>query len=693
MIAVFNFLADRLPYLLDLNLTATIVILFVLSVRVLMKGAPKVFSYGLWLIVLLRLLVPVSVESPVSFVPERTEFSSMVDLNQELPAITFETAADRESNQREKDSTSSDAALTETFHTLDAQTWLTLLWLSGVMVMLLWGVVSWLRLYRKLRVVLPLGDGIYLADDMGTPFVMGLFRPRIFLPSSLTKEEQGYILLHERCHIRRCDHIVKWLFWLALCIHWFNPFVWTAFVLSGRDMEMSCDEAVIKSLEPEVRAAYSASLLNFAAGRRIFTGVPLAFGEGDPKARIRNIASWKKPALWVVIVCAAVCILLAVCLLTDPAIPEPPLHVDFRSLDKDSVTEVTLHNGHNGQFTHLVDREAAEEICDILKSVYGVNGTSGKGYYGFTYTVKLYSGKEEILTIGFGDDDAFFHGTGEDGYPIRYELEGLSREGILRLLSRYDESGYDWDASSTAKRWGVSLFVDGASAFGADIRFALDTSVLSSDYLEQNELYFGESYQLEQKVGRDWTLLERHDPDPKEPAATEQLTPIREDSTGRVSIDWRDSYGPLPSGEYRITMHITRDGKDGSSENLPVAGAFVIAEADSGISIQIAEAAQDHVILTFHREEGYIDACSRQNGYTLEKLEKGVWTFMDMGMDWEKTLTYLDFETMSQSETGLRIDFAKSSLEPGLYRIGQTIFTGTGDCFTVKAEFALEGER
>ena len=216
MIAVFNFLADRLPYLLDLNLTATIVILFVLSVRVLMKGAPKVFSYGLWLIVLLRLLVPVSVESPVSFVPERTEFSSMVDLNQELPAITFETAADRESNQREKDSTSSDAALTETFHTLDAQTWLTLLWLSGVMVMLLWGVVSWLRLYRKLRVVLPLGDGIYLADDMGTPFVMGLFRPRIFLPSSLTKEEQGYILLHERCHIRRCDHIVKWLFWLSL---------------------------------------------------------------------------------------------------------------------------------------------------------------------------------------------------------------------------------------------------------------------------------------------------------------------------------------------------------------------------------------------------------------------------------------------------------------------------------------------
>lgn len=441
---ILLFLIEHFPDLMDINLTATVVIVFVLSVRVLMKGAPKLFSCALWGVVLLRLLVPVSIESPVSLVTERTEFSSMVDVNEVLPNLQFETPADAANNSSVREHTPDGEVLSLVGTILNPQTYLTFLWLGGMAVMLLWGAVDWIRLRRRLRVVVPAGEGIFLADDIGSPFVMGLLRPKIYLPSSLTEQEQGYILLHEKHHIRRFDHVVKWLFWLALCIHWFNPFVWAAFIFAGRDMEMSCDEAVIRDLDPGVRADYSASLLNLATGRRIIAGTPLAFGEGDPKGRIENIANWKKPAVWVIILCVAVCAVLAVCLLTDPEIPEPPLQVDFLGLDADSITEVTLRNGHNGEVAHLVNAGAAKEICDIIKSVYGFNGTSSKGYYGYSYSVTLYTGNEEILTIVFGDTDVFYHGTGEDGYAVLYELEGLSADGVIRLLSKYDESGFDW---------------------------------------------------------------------------------------------------------------------------------------------------------------------------------------------------------------------------------------------------------
>jgi len=169
----------------------------------------------------------------------------------------------------------------------------------------------------------PLRDNIYLADEIHSPFVMGLFRPKIYLPSEMEEREQSYIILHEQHHIRRLDHIAKALAFAALCIHWFNPLVWAAFILSGKDMEMSCDEAVVRKLGPEIRGDYSASLLSLATGKHIMAGMPLDFGEGNTKDRIKNLASWKKPALWVVLVAVIACAALAVCLLTNPkAYPE-----------------------------------------------------------------------------------------------------------------------------------------------------------------------------------------------------------------------------------------------------------------------------------------------------------------------------------------------------------------------------------
>ena len=323
MESVLRNLIDHFPNLMDINLTASIVILFVICVRQFLKKAPKIFSYALWGIVLLRLLVPVSIESPMSFVPERTEFSSMVEVNEVLPEIQFETPQDRADNEWYWENTSPGQPLAQVSRVLTAQDYLTFLWLFGIAVMILYSVVSYWKLRRKLKVVVPYRKGIFIADDIDTPFVMGIFNPKIYLPGSLEPWERTFIIAHERHHIRRGDHIFKALGFLALTIHWFNPFVWVAFVLAGRDMEMSCDEAVIRKLGEDVRAEYSASLLNLATGKRLFAGTPLAFDEGDPTERVRNLAKWRKPAFWVVIICIIVCTVLAVCLLTDPQIPNP----------------------------------------------------------------------------------------------------------------------------------------------------------------------------------------------------------------------------------------------------------------------------------------------------------------------------------------------------------------------------------
>jgi len=319
--------------ILDMSNTASIVILVVLLARLLLKKAPKVFSYALWAVVLFRLLCPVTFEAPVSIMPEIASVSQDYSLSEApisvLGAIDAASGALADAlngglgvqdiRTTEKD----EAGRTIYVSTLWWDVWILFgqyVWMTGMGIMLLYSAVSYLKIRKKLLVVVPLRDNIFLADDIKSPFVIGLFRPKIYLPCNLEEKEREYIILHEQHHIKRRDHIIKAMAFLALSIHWFNPLVWVAFILSSKDMETSCDEAVIGKIGGDVRADYSASLLTLATGRRIIAGTPLAFGEGDTKSRIRNLANWRKPAFWVVLIAMVACIALAGCLLIDPDI-------------------------------------------------------------------------------------------------------------------------------------------------------------------------------------------------------------------------------------------------------------------------------------------------------------------------------------------------------------------------------------
>ena len=316
---------------LDMSKTASIVILVVVLARLLLKKAPKVFSYALWAVVLFRLLCPVTFEAPVSIVPEMNSVSQGYTLSEESISVfgageaAYQAVGDALNGglgiQHIRTTEKTETGMTKYVTTDWWSVWILFgqyVWVAGITAMLIYSAVSYLKLRKKLSVVVPLRDNIFIADDIKSPFVVGLFRPKIYLPCNLGDKAQEYIILHEQHHIKRLDHVMKALAFLALAIHWFNPLVWVAFVLASKDMEMSCDEAVIRKVDGDVRADYSASLLTLATGRRIIAGTPLAFGEGDTKGRINNLSKWKKPAVWVVLIAVVACAVLAVTVLTNP---------------------------------------------------------------------------------------------------------------------------------------------------------------------------------------------------------------------------------------------------------------------------------------------------------------------------------------------------------------------------------------
>ena len=299
--------------ILNMSITGSIVIAVVLLARLTLKRAPKIYSYALWVVVLFRLLCPLSITAGLSVLKPIP-----VTTTPGISTVSYQSVARavRENTPAPIQQQVVPAQTAQTDTKPSPMQIAAYIWLAGASVMAACSVAQYLILRRRLAEAVPLQEEIYLADRISSPFVMGVFRPRIYLPSSTPMAERRFIVAHERHHIRRGDPLWKLLGYIALCLHWFNPLVWLAFCLAGKDMEMSCDEAVIKRLGEHIRADYSQALLRLATHKRIVSGMPLAFGEGDTKGRVMNMAKWKKPKVWVSALCAALClVILAACAL------------------------------------------------------------------------------------------------------------------------------------------------------------------------------------------------------------------------------------------------------------------------------------------------------------------------------------------------------------------------------------------
>lgn len=333
------------PALFNLSLTASIVILAVLVARLLLRKAPRVYSYALWAVVAFRLICPISfsstfsllgiIDAPVAetgqaeYVPVNIVHTPFPSVDLMVPEIneTINKQLPQGAAQLGADPLEAPAALA------------TSIWIIGVSVLLIWALSSYLSLHKKMRTAVLLEKNVFQSDQVGSPFILGFFRPKIYIPFGLDDSTLRYVLAHEQYHIKRFDHIVKIFSFAILAVHWFNPLCWLAFHLMSKDMEMNCDEKVL-STDHNSKTEYSTILLSFAANHRFPSPCPLAFGETSAKSRIKNALKWKRPKVWVTILAVVLCIaVIAACA------ANPISNVNSDSLDGLSLSVVSVKQG------------------------------------------------------------------------------------------------------------------------------------------------------------------------------------------------------------------------------------------------------------------------------------------------------------------------------------------------------------
>ena len=304
--------------LLNLSISASWLVLAVLVLRLVSKRSPKWVNVLLWGIVALRLVLPFSIESALSLIPSAETVSPAAVQFAPAPTITSGVSViDNAVNP----SLSEHFSAVPTASVNPLYVWAYLagwVWLIGLGVMLLYALASYLRLRRRVSVSLPIQDNIYLCDAISSPFILGVVKPHIYLPSGLDEVQRQNVLSHERAHLARRDHWWKPLGFALLAVYWFNPVLWLAYTLLCRDIELACDERVIRTMDESAVKTYSTVLLACSMPRKAVITCPLAFGEVGVKERVKNALHYKKPAFWVVAASVAVCVVVAVCFLTNP---------------------------------------------------------------------------------------------------------------------------------------------------------------------------------------------------------------------------------------------------------------------------------------------------------------------------------------------------------------------------------------
>ena len=355
--------------LLNLSISASWLVLTVLVLRMVLRRAPKWVNVLLWGMVALRLVLPFSIESALSLIPSAETVSPEVVRFDPAPTITSGvTIIDNAVNPSLSESFA--AAPLASVNPLYVWTYLAgWVWLIGLTAMLLYALVSYLRLRRRVSASIPLRENIYVCDEVPSPFILGIVHPCIYLPSALDEAQRGSVLSHERAHLARRDHWWKPLGFALLAVYWFNPLLWLAYTLLCRDIELACDERVLRGMDARQVKAYSSALLACSVPRRMLAACPLAFGEVGVGARVKNALRYKKPAFWVVAASVIVCIVVAVCFLTNPRTDTDAAGLVGFHREQVTYADVTDENGAQPSNVQLTAEEtdAVYALLDTLQ--------------------------------------------------------------------------------------------------------------------------------------------------------------------------------------------------------------------------------------------------------------------------------------------------------------------------------------
>ena len=368
--------------LVNLSISASWLILAVLVLRVVLKKAPKWVMPLLWGVVALRLVCPFSIESVLSLIPSAETIPSEIVTETREPVLYEQATLDIVTNPTLPPAAEVTVGVSRQQAQVDFNIY-SVLWLAGMAALLVHALVSAGKLKKKLATAILLRDNIYESEFVDSPFVFGVVKPNIYLPMHMDEGTAAHVIAHERAHLARRDHWWKVLGYLVLALHWFNPLVWVAYILFCRDIELACDEKVVKGLDGAARADYSQALLSCAAPGRAVAACPLAFGEGNIKTRVKSALHYKKPAFWVAAAAVLAVVIMAVCFLTNPKSERGSL-VWAQKLNAADVASIELYvpaEGKARQYKKLDTEEMAQAV-ELINSSRGTYIEKPETVYG-----------------------------------------------------------------------------------------------------------------------------------------------------------------------------------------------------------------------------------------------------------------------------------------------------------------------
>ena len=368
--------------LVNLSISASWLILAVLVLRVVLKKAPKWVMPLLWGVVALRLVCPFSIESVLSLIPSAETIPSEIVTETREPVLYEQATLDIVTNPTLPSAAEVPVGVSRQQAQVDFNIY-SVLWLAGMAALLVHALVSAGKLKKKLATAILLRDNIYESEFVDSPFVFGVVKPNIYLPMHMDEGTAAHVIAHERAHLARRDHWWKVLGYLVLALHWFNPLVWVAYILFCRDIELACDERVVKGLDGAARADYSQALLSCAAPGRAVAACPLAFGEGNIKTRVKSALHYKKPAFWVAAAAVLAVVIMAVCFLTNPKSERGSL-VWAQKLNAADVASIELYvpaEGKARQYKKLDTEEMAQAV-ELINSSRGTYIEKPETVYG-----------------------------------------------------------------------------------------------------------------------------------------------------------------------------------------------------------------------------------------------------------------------------------------------------------------------
>ena len=665
-------MTDLFLTILNMSLSATWLVAAVVILRLLLKKAPRWIHVVLWGLVAFRLVCPFTLESALSLIPSAEVVPPDIAMSP-APAIhTGIEAVNSAVNPVIQESFTPDPVASVN----PLQVWLAVaanLWILGACAMAAYAVISYWRLRRRVRMAIRVKKNIYLSEYVDSPFVLGIFKPRIYLPYHMPELDRYHVLAHERTHIRRKDHWWKPLGYLLLTIHWFNPLMWLAYILLCRDIEMACDEKVIKELGSAQRADYSQALLNCSAHRNLIAACPVAFGEVGVKERVKNVLNYKKPAFWVIVIAVIACIVVAVCFLTDPK-------MELSFMGKPITYAVALDSETTDTTGMLeLNEEELSFLSQCLSELDSIEDYTGTEYDDFRYRYYLRIEPE-------GCDPVQVYVMSWDTGPVVLEYQQMLYEikddAFSELLLRLYNRGFI--VPSQGKDCGITIEVSEASSTGMTIY------IHEPEYPEDVLVLDDSNYRLQRNDNGFWFDVE----DLPESIGYRINCNIGLSEEGRpYKLSWVTRYGKLPAGSYRLLndyIFITDD----NPVRYTVSADFTIPETETwGFTMTAQSATPTGVTLVFSQSPLVRGRYLYGSYYALEVLHSGYWVPMaQLPQEYEVAWTTEGYDPSTTSHQTIDWEWLYGELSPGHYRISKTMSdtqSPENEAITLYAEFTV----